>query len=65
MTRVGNIGALFGNDPSRTLLALPASPAAAPLDGLYCDICNPCEYELNYPAMRLSTCVTSPTCSMM
>ena len=23
-----------------------------PLDGLYCNICNPFEYQLNYPAMR-------------
>jgi phospholipase C len=28
------------------------SGTGAPLDGLYCDICNPFEYELNYPAMR-------------
>src|SRR5215468_9046382 len=29
------------------------SGTGAPLDvGLYCDICNPFEYQLNYPAMR-------------
>jgi phospholipase C len=29
-----------------------ASGTGAPLDGLYCNICNPFEYQLNYPAMR-------------
>ncbi len=28
------------------------SGTGAPLDGLYCNICNPFEYQLNYPAMR-------------
>jgi phospholipase C len=28
------------------------SGTGAPLDGLYCNICNPFEYELSYPAMR-------------
>jgi phospholipase C len=28
------------------------SGTGAPLDGLYCDICNPFEYQQNYPAMR-------------
>jgi phospholipase C len=28
------------------------SGTGAPLDGTYCDICNPFEYQLNYPAMR-------------
>jgi phospholipase C len=28
------------------------SGTGTPLDGLYCDICNPFEYQLNYPAMR-------------
>src|SRR5215475_7459746 len=28
------------------------SGTGAPLDGIYCDICNPFEYQLNYPAMR-------------
>ena len=23
-----------------------------PLDGIYCNICNPFEYQVNYPAMR-------------
>jgi phospholipase C len=28
------------------------SGTGAPLDGTYCNICNPFEYELTYPAMR-------------
>jgi phospholipase C len=28
-----------------------ASGTGAPLDGLYCNICNPFEYEANYPSM--------------
>jgi phospholipase C len=28
------------------------SGTGTPLDGLYCNICNPFEYQLNYPAMR-------------
>ena len=28
------------------------SGTGAPLDGTYCNICNPFEYQLNYPAMR-------------
>jgi phospholipase C len=28
------------------------SGTGAPLDGLYCNICNPFEYQVNYPAMR-------------
>ena len=28
------------------------SGTGGPLDGLYCNICNPFEYQLNYPAMR-------------
>jgi phospholipase C len=28
-----------------------ASGTGAPLDGLYCNICNPFEYEANYPTM--------------
>jgi phospholipase C len=28
------------------------SGTGAPLDGLYCNICNPFEYQLNYPATR-------------
>ncbi|MBV8568599.1 MAG: phosphoesterase [Methylobacteriaceae bacterium] len=28
------------------------SGTGAPLDKLYCNICNPFEYQLNYPAMR-------------
>jgi phospholipase C len=28
------------------------SGTGAPLDGSYCNICNPFEYQLNYPAMR-------------
>ena len=28
------------------------SGTSSPLNGLYCNICNPFEYELNYPAMR-------------
>jgi phospholipase C len=28
------------------------SGTGAPLDGIYCDICNPFEYQVNYPAMR-------------
>ena len=28
------------------------SGAGTPLDGIYCNICNPFEYQLNYPAMR-------------
>jgi phospholipase C len=28
------------------------SGTKAPLDGLYCNICNPFEYQVNYPAMR-------------
>src|SRR6202790_273166 len=28
------------------------SGTGAPLDGIYCNICNPFEYQLNYPAMR-------------
>src|SRR6202045_4787386 len=28
------------------------SGTAAPLDGTYCNICNPFEYQVNYPAMR-------------
>jgi phospholipase C len=28
------------------------SGTGAPLDGLYCNICNPFEYQQNYPAMR-------------
>jgi len=28
------------------------SGTGTPLDGLYCNICNPFEYELSYPAMR-------------
>src|SRR5215467_5881275 len=29
-----------------------ASGTGAPLDGIYCTICNPFEYQVNYPAMR-------------
>jgi len=29
-----------------------ASGTGGPLDGIYCNICNPFEYQLNYPAMR-------------
>jgi phospholipase C len=29
-----------------------ASGTGQPLDGIYCDICNPFEYQVNYPAMR-------------
>ncbi len=29
-----------------------ASGTGQPLDGLYCNICNPFEYQVNYPAMR-------------
>lgn len=29
-----------------------ASGTGTPLDGLYCNICNPFEYQLTYPAMR-------------
>src|SRR5215468_3431592 len=29
-----------------------ASGTGAPLDGTYCNICNPFEYQVNYPAMR-------------
>jgi phospholipase C len=32
--------------------AYNASGTGGPLDGLYCNICNPFEYQLNYPAMR-------------
>src|SRR6202140_3596406 len=28
------------------------SGTGTPLDGIYCNICNPFEYQLNYPAMR-------------
>ena len=28
------------------------SGTGTPLDGLYCNICNPFEYQVNYPAMR-------------
>ena len=28
------------------------SGTGAPLDGIYCNICNPFEYQVNYPAMR-------------
>jgi len=28
------------------------SGTGTPLDGVYCNICNPFEYQLNYPAMR-------------
>jgi hypothetical protein len=28
------------------------SGTGAPLDGIYCNICNPFEYQLNHPAMR-------------
>jgi phospholipase C len=28
------------------------SGTGTPLDGTYCDICNPFEYQLNYPALR-------------
>jgi len=28
------------------------SGTGAPLDGLYCNICNPFEYQLNYPSLR-------------
>jgi len=28
------------------------SGTGAPLDGVYCNICNPFEYQVNYPAMR-------------
>jgi phospholipase C len=31
--------------------AFNASGTGAPLDGLYCNICNPFEYEANYPNM--------------
>jgi phospholipase C len=31
--------------------AFNASGTGAPLDGLYCNICNPFEYEANYPGM--------------
>jgi len=34
------------------------SGTGAPLDGLYCNICNPFEYQLNYPACEPITCVT-------
>jgi phospholipase C len=29
-----------------------ASGTASPFNGLYCNICNPFEYQVNYPAMR-------------
>jgi len=32
--------------------AYNVSGTGTPLDGLYCNICNPFEYQLNYPAMR-------------
>jgi phospholipase C len=31
--------------------AFDASGTGGPLDGLYCNICNPFEYEANYPGM--------------
>jgi phospholipase C len=32
--------------------AYNASGTGGPFDGIYCNICNPFEYEVNYPAMR-------------
>jgi phospholipase C len=32
--------------------AYNVSGTGAPFDGIYCNICNPFEYQLNYPAMR-------------
>ncbi|SHH17549.1 alkaline phosphatase family protein [Bradyrhizobium erythrophlei] len=32
--------------------AYNVSGTGAPLDGIYCNICNPFEYQVNYPAMR-------------
>jgi phospholipase C len=32
--------------------AYNASGIGGPFDGIYCNICNPFEYQLNYPAMR-------------
>jgi phospholipase C len=32
--------------------AYNASGTGGPFDGIYCNICNPFEYQLNYPAMR-------------
>ena len=40
-----------------------ADGTASPFNGSYCNICNPFEYEANYPRWSPTTCATSPTCS--